>query len=80
MIFKNIPSLIELDISNNIYNERLFKHPIFGNIILSIPKKLLNLKIFNSDIPISQKTFNFLTQSFGLVLDLDNNYLKTHRL
>ena len=32
------------------------------------------MKIFNSDIPISQKTLDFLTESFGLVLDLDNNY------
>ena len=74
LIFKNIPSLIELDISNNGYKERLFKSQIFENIRLAIPKKLLSFKIFNSDIPISQKVFDFLTESFGLILDIDNNY------
>ena len=74
LILKNIPSLIELDISNNEYNQSLFKSQTFENIRLAIPQKLLSLKIFNSDIPISQKTLDFLTESFGLVLDLDNNY------
>ena len=76
LIFKNIPSLIELDISNNKYKEKLFKNPIFENIRIAIPQKLLSLKIFNSNIPITKKTFTFLTESFGLVLDLDNNYPK----
>ena len=79
LILSNIPTLIELDVSNNKYNRRLFKSPIFENIRLSIPSKLLSLKIFNSDIPISQKIFNYLKESFGLVLDLDNNYPKIDR-
>ena len=73
-IFLNLPSLIELDISDNIYEEKIFKSDIFENIRLSIPKKLLSLKIFNNEIPISQKCFNYLIEIFGLVLDLDNNF------
>ena len=74
IIFLNLPSLIELDISDNIYEEKIFKNDIFENIRLSIPKKLLSLKIFNNEIPISQKCFNYLIEIFGLVLDLDNNF------
>ena len=76
IILKNIPNLIEMDISNNNYKESILKSKIFEIIRLSLPKKLLSLKIFNSDIPISHKTFNYLVESFGFVLDFDGNYPK----
>ena len=60
IIFKNIPSLIELDISENEHKEKLFKSELFENIRLAIPKKLLSLKIFHSNISISLETFNYL--------------------
>ena len=76
LLFRNIPSLIELDISNNNYDEKLFKSKTFEHIRLAIPKNLISLKIFNSDISISQKTFTYLIETFGYILDLDGNYPK----
>ena len=44
-------------------------------ISLSIPKSLLSLKIFDpSMMPISKKTFDYLTEIFGFVLDLEDNH------
>ena len=73
-IFQILPSILEIDISNNEYEEKIFKKEIFEYIRLSIPKKLLSLKIFNNQIPISYDTFIYLKEIFGLVLDLENNY------
>ena len=47
-----MPSIIELDISNNKYKESLFKSPMFKNIRSAKSQTLLSLKFFNSDIPI----------------------------
>ena len=45
------------------------------NLSLSIPKSLISLKIFSpSMIPISKKTFDYLTEIFGFVLDLEDNH------
>ena len=79
LIFKNAPLLIELDISNNEYNEKMLKSNIFEEIRMAIPKNLLSFKIFNSEIDISSKCFTFLVESFGLVLDLTNNYPKINK-
>ena len=75
-IIKNIPSLIELDISRNNNKERYLKGDLFKNIKLSIPKNLLSLKIFDPDKEITKQTFDYLIKSFGSVLDLENNYPK----
>jgi len=73
-IIKNIPSLIELDISHNYYKEKFLKGKLFKNISLSIPKNLLSLKIFNPEIAITKQTFDYLIETFGFVLDFENNY------
>ena len=75
-IIKNIPSLIELDISRNNYKDKFLKGDLFKNIKLSIPKSLLSLKIFDPDKEITKQTFDYLIETFGLVLDLENNYPK----
>ena len=76
LIIKNIPTLIELDISDNEYDDKLLKGELFEKIRLSIPKNILSLKIFNSENSIYQKTFTYLVETFGFVLDLNNNYPK----
>ena len=75
-IIKNIPSLIELDISHNYYTEEFLKGKLFKDIKLSIPKNLLSLKIFNPNISITKQTFDYLIETFGFVIDLENNYPK----
>ena len=75
-IIKNIPSLIELDISRNYYKEKYLTGYIFKNIKLSIPKSLSSLKIFHPEIAITKQTFDYLIETFGFVLDLENNYPK----
>ena len=75
-IIKNIPSLIELDISRNYYTEEFLKGKLFKDIKLSIPKNLLSLKIFNPNISITKQTFDYLIETFGFVIDLENNYPK----
>ena len=79
-IFENIPSIIELDISNNKYDSDILKGKLFEKIRLTLPKKLLSLKIFNDDIAISEKAFNHIIETFGLVIDLENNYPKIDKL
>jgi hypothetical protein len=75
-IIKNIPSLIELDISRNYYKEKYLTGYIFKNIKLSIPKSLSSLKIFHPEIAITKQTFDYLIETFGFVLDFENNYPK----
>ena len=75
-IIKDIPSLVELDISRNYYKEKYLTGYIFKNIKLSIPKSLLSLKIFHPDIAITKQTFDYLIETFGFVLDFENNYPK----
>ena len=79
-IFENIPSIIELDISNNRYDSDILRGELFEKIRLTLPKKLLSLKIFNDDIAISEKAFNHIIETFGLVIDLENNYPKIDKL
>ena len=74
LILKNKQSLIELDISHNKCDEKIFKSNLFKNIQLSIPKKLFSIKIFDEEKTISEKTFNLLKELFGYTLDLENNY------
>lgn len=71
-ILKNIPSLIELDICNNEYTEKILKSKTFIKIKESISKKLFSFKIFNNEINVSDITFTYLTKLFGTVLDYDN--------
>ena len=73
-ILQSFPSLLELDISNNKYNENIFKSLIFEKIKSAIPRKIISLKIFNNEIPISNSTFIDLKKKFGFRLDLENNY------
>ena len=75
-IFKNIPSIRELDISNNKYDSGMLTGKVFEDIRLALPKKLMSLKLFNSNISISQRTFDHIKETFGLVIDLENNYPK----
>ena len=74
-IIQKITLLIELDISHNYYyREDFFKNERIKNISLSIPKSLLSLKIFSPIMcPISKKTFEYLIETFGFVLDLEDN-------
>ena len=74
-IIKNIPDLIELDVSNNNYEKSFFEKFDFNNIKINMPKKLLCLKIFNDNIPIKLSILKKLVEVFGYVLDLNNNYL-----
>jgi hypothetical protein len=75
-IINDIPSLVELDISRNYYKEKYLKGDLFKNIKLSIPKSLSSLKIFHPEIAITKQTFDYLIETFGFVLDLENNYPK----
>ena len=74
IIFKNAPFLIELDVSNNKYDEKTLKNDVFKRIKVSLPKKLFSLKVFNSDISVSENSFIHLNKLFGNVLNLDDNY------
>ena len=74
LVFKNVPLLIELDISMNNYDDKVLKSEVFKKIKLSLPKKLFSLKIFNYDIPIMKESFTYLNDLFGITLDLDDNY------
>ena len=56
-ILQNIPSLLQLDISNNKYDDKILKSKIFKEIAKSIPKKLFSLNIFNSEIQVTSKAF-----------------------
>ena len=75
-IFKKINLLIELDISHNYYfKEEFFKSEQIKNISLSIPKSLISLKVFDPRMmPISKETFDYLIETFGFVLDLEDNH------
>ena len=59
-IFKKAPNLIELDLSNNKYKEKIFVSKNFMNISKNLPDNLINLKVFNKQIPISEKTFKIV--------------------
>ena len=74
IIFKNAPYLIELDVSNNKYDEKTLKNDVFKRIKASLPKKLFSLKLFNDDISVSENNFIHLHNLFGNVLNLDDNY------
>ena len=71
-IFKNTPNLIELDLSNNKYKEKNLLDKNFINISEEIPNNLINLKILNNKIPISNNTFKILKSYFGRLLDYEN--------
>ena len=75
-IFKNSPNLIELDLSNNKYKEGL----LYENIIKIkeiIPHNLINLKIFNSLIPISRTTLKNMKKDFDKTINYeDATYVK----
>ena len=68
-IFRNIPTILELDISNNEYKEKNYNNKIFQNIRLSMPKKLINLKIFGDDSSLLQNNINYLNNIFGPLID-----------
>ena len=71
-IFKKAPNLIELDLSNNKYKEKIFLSKNFLNLNTILPKDLINLRVFNNQIPISEKTFKTVKYYFGKVLDYEN--------
>lgn len=76
-ILKNAPNLIILDLSNNKYRESVFVDEAFINLSNNIPKNLINLKVFNSEIPVSDKIIRLLKQKFGkILLDYDNVTIK----
>lgn len=75
-IFKNAPNLVELDISNNKYKEKIFIDDSFKNLSKIIPKNLINFKVFNSEIPISDKIIRFVKHYFGKLLDYENVVIK----
>ena len=68
--------LMDFQISHNYYyREDFFKNERIKNISLSIPKSLLSLKIFSPIMtPISKTTFEDLIETFGFVLDLEDNH------
>ena len=68
-IIKNIPTILELDISNNEYKGKNFNNKIFQNIRLSMPKKLINLKIFDDHRSLLQNNINYLNDIFGPLID-----------
>jgi len=68
-IFRNIPTILELDISNNEYKGKNYNNKIFLNIRLSMPKKLINLKIFGDDSSLLQNNINYLNDIFGPLID-----------
>ena len=71
-IFKNCPNLIELDISDNNYKEKNFLNKNFLNISNNLPNNLINFRIFNNKISISNKTLKILRNHFGNILDYEN--------
>ena len=68
-IFRNVPNIIELDISNNEYKGKNYNNKIFQNIRLSMPKKLTNLKILDEDSSKLQNNINYLNDIFGPLID-----------
>ena len=72
LIFKNIPYLVELDVSNNYM---FFDKYVFEKIEKSLPKTLLSLKIFSDNTSIKRKDLQFLLELFKEILDLNNNTL-----
>ena len=85
-IIKNNSSIIELNISGNKCIEHYSDILKYGNgeklknalIIIknALPKKFLNLKIFNENTCLSINNFSYLMKLFGPVLDLENIYVK----
>lgn len=73
-ILKNVPTLIELDLSDNNYNEKILRSKIFKEISLLIPKKLYCFNIFNREIPVTSQSFNYLAKLFGSLLYYDDNF------
>lgn len=71
-ILKNTPNLIELDISNNKYTKKIFNDPIFDKIKEVIPKTLINLKIFNNQVPITYSIVKKMKENFGRILNYEN--------
>jgi len=69
IIFKNVPTILELDISNNEYKGKNFNNKIFQNIRLSTPKKLINLKISDDNNSLLQNNINYLNDIFGPLID-----------
>ena len=68
-IFRNVPKIIELDISNNEYKGKNYNNKIFQNIRISMPKKLTNLKILDEDNSKLQNNINNLKDIFGPLID-----------
>ena len=58
--------------SNNKYKEKIFLSKNFLNLNKILPKDLINLRVFNNQIPISEKTFKTVKYYFGKVLDYEN--------
>ena len=76
-ILKNAPNLIILDISNNKYKESIFVDEAFTNLSNNIPTNLINFKVFNREIPVSDKIIRLLKHKFGkILLDYDNVTIK----
>lgn len=73
-ILKNSPTLIELDISDNKYNDKILRSKIFKEISLAIPKNLYCLNIFSREIAVTSQSFNYLIRLFGSLLYYDDNF------
>ena len=72
LIIKNVQSIIELDISNNKYDDKILNSKIFEKISSLMNKKIFCFKLFISEISITSKTFNHLKKLFGNILYNDN--------
>ena len=73
LIIKNVPSIFELDISNNKYDNKILNSKIFEEISsLMNNRRIFSFKIFNKEISITSKTLNYLNKLFGNVLYCDN--------
>ena len=71
-IFVNARNLLELDLSNNKFEEKIFLDYSFLALSFFLPKNLISLRLFNNKIPISQKAIKTMEEYFGYILDLEN--------
>ena len=76
LILERSPQLIELDLSNNQYNDKMLEYLLSKNIKEVLPKNLLSLRIFNPQIPITKKIYDKMFEYFGYLLDYENVVLK----
>ena len=69
---ETIPSLIELDINNNIpeNQETFFNSKKFKEIVNALPKQLLSLEIFKDVVISNKENYNNLFKNYQTLIDL----------